>query len=438
MLRPSYSRSDRIGDLYDRYFYKAAWEKPLGKRSFGREDQIELRKLMIEPAGTSGFQLDRDNDRRAKVPALLINETSLNSGHNWRFEAIRMGEPLPEDKEHVRIIGQVDKSMRLKQGYFDPEPGSREAPVPDAQVDFPLGLAVAASAAVPGVFQPLAITGMYEGIRVQLVDGGVQDNQGIQGLFDRGCRQLIVSDASGQLDDEEKPKPQLLAVLKRSSGIGQNRIRTEQLIDAETIEDYDYALMHLRKGLPEKAVVPGHSRAEAIEAGRGSAETAAFRVDPDVQAALSNIRTDLDYFGRTEAHSLELDGYRMSKHELSSAGFDRLCDGEQLGEWAFEEVGAKIGSADQAYLAEVQAGRKSFLRLLALRPAAAIVYGVLALTLFAVIAGGALYLALGALEDPSWWAVVLVVVGVALVLVEPLLFIFSNLAVWKTKLLYPS
>src|ERR1700704_2282781 len=39
MLRPSYSRSDRIGDLYDRYFYKAAWEKPLGKRSFGREDQ---------------------------------------------------------------------------------------------------------------------------------------------------------------------------------------------------------------------------------------------------------------------------------------------------------------------------------------------------------------------------------------------------------------
>ena len=67
---------------------------------------------------------------------------------------------------------------------------------------------------------------MYEGIRVQLVDGGVQDNQGIQGLFDRGCRQLIVSDASGQLDDEEKPDSSLLAVLKRSSGIGQNRIRT--------------------------------------------------------------------------------------------------------------------------------------------------------------------------------------------------------------------
>ena len=58
MFRPSYSRSDRIGDLYDRYFYKGAWEKPLGTRSLGREEQIELRKLKIEPADTNGFDLD--------------------------------------------------------------------------------------------------------------------------------------------------------------------------------------------------------------------------------------------------------------------------------------------------------------------------------------------------------------------------------------------
>ena len=90
-----------------------------------------------------------------------------------------MGEPLPEDPAHAAVVNEVDKNMRLEQGYFAPAPG--EAAVPPDQRDFPLGLAVAASAAVPGVFQPLAISGMYEGIRVRLVDGGVQDNQGIQG-----------------------------------------------------------------------------------------------------------------------------------------------------------------------------------------------------------------------------------------------------------------
>ena len=196
--------------------------------------------------------------------------------------------------------------------------------------------------------------------------------------------------------------------------------------------------MHLRKGLQKTAVVPDHSRSEAIEEGRSSAETAAFGVDPDVQAALSNIRTDLDYFDRIEAHSLELDAYLMSRHELEQAGFERLGEGEERGgKWDFERLSGKIGSADKAYLAKLEAGRKSFCRLLALRPPAALAYAVLALALFAAILAGALHLALGALDGPSWWEVVLVVLGVALVLFEPLLFLFSNLALAKTKLLYP-
>jgi hypothetical protein len=36
---------------------------------------------------------------------------------------------------------------------------------------------------VPGLFPPLAIDGLYPDTVVQLVDGGVHDNQGIQGLL---------------------------------------------------------------------------------------------------------------------------------------------------------------------------------------------------------------------------------------------------------------
>lgn len=438
MFRFRYSRSDRIGDLYDRCFYKDAWGENPGKRSLGRDKQIEVRNLPIHPEGTTDFTPESGNaGREVKVPALLINATSLNSGHNWRFEAVRMGEPLPEDTAHARIVDEVDKSMRLEQGYFKPRDG--QPTVPESQVDFPLGLAVAASAGVPGVFQPLAISKMYDGIRVQLVDGGVQDNQGIQGLFDRDCKQLIVSDASGQLDDKKEPSPLSFFVLKRSASIGQNRIRSEQLIDAEAIETYDYALMHLRKGLPDKKVAPGDSLEKAIEEGkRNRAKTADFGVDLDVQAALSSIRTDLDYFGRTEAHSLELDAYLMSKHELEEADFNRLGDGEErLGRWAFDGMKGEIGEAQEPYLATLRAGKKGFFRLLALRPSVAIPYGILAVALFSAIAYAVLCLTLQAVDDSPWWCVVLALVAAAVVLAQLILFLFSNLSVLKAKLLYP-
>ena len=61
-----------------------------------------------------------------------------------------------------------------------------------------LGEAVAASAAVPGLFPPMQLTGLYE-YPLQLVDGGMYDNQGIDALLDAGCTDVVVSDAGGQL-----------------------------------------------------------------------------------------------------------------------------------------------------------------------------------------------------------------------------------------------
>lgn len=83
MALPNYSRSDRIGELYDEYFYRPVLDP-------NRTTLIAMRELKIQPKGAKpDFNPQDDNDgRRAKAPILLLNATSLNTGHNWRFEAV--------------------------------------------------------------------------------------------------------------------------------------------------------------------------------------------------------------------------------------------------------------------------------------------------------------------------------------------------------------
>jgi NTE family protein len=432
LFSPRYSRSDRIGDLYDRYLYKKAWPSERAKRSAFRDEQIEMRELLVEPGGDSSFQPSTGNStRRAKVPVLLINATSLNSGHNWRFEATRMGEPPPDDPRRAEIVAEADKNMRLEQAHFprkQPQQGDPEIPtphVPPSQEDFPLAVAVAASACVPGAFHPLAISNMYEdeGLRVQLVDGGVQDNQGIQGLLDRDCDRLIVSDASGQLKDKPKPRTWLPLSLSRSASIEGDRIRDEQLTYLPT-EKRKYALMHLRKGLRGKTISvdrPDDSGGAAPAAvPEPEYDTAAFEVDAEVQRALSEIRTDLDFFGRTESLSLELDGYLMSRKELGLRGFDALGEpalAPGAGEgWDFLAMAEKIGSQDPGYLAKLKAGRHLFFRLFWLNPVLGVAIGLLGLLVTAATVAAVWALAALGLSWPltATCAVVLVFLAISL------------------------
>ena len=254
MAKATYSRSDRIGDLYDAYFYKPAWGKERPKRWFGIVDkQIAMSELKIHPPDEpETFRPDEGNAARinAKVPVLLINATTLNTGHNWRFEAVRMGEPLPDDGLARDVYANVDKNMRLEPGYFEADTSSStpHRAISARQRDFPLSLAVAASACVPALFHPLAISDLYDGIRVELVDGGVHDNQGLQGLFDSDCTHLVVSDASGQMADLGLPATRIPGVAGRSNSIYGDRVRDEQLMHAFARPE-PVALMHLRKGL---------------------------------------------------------------------------------------------------------------------------------------------------------------------------------------------
>jgi NTE family protein len=450
-----YSRSDRIGDLYDRYLYKQAWQDKRERRSGNREEQIEMRELLIEPDGDRGFDPEVANGaRRAKAPVLLINATTLNTGHNWRFEAVRMGEPLPgderrkgdekrkDDTRRKEIIEETDKNMRLEPGYFprkDRQPGdppTREPVVPGTRESFPLALAVAASACVPGAFHPLTITDMYwhdgDPVHVQLVDGGVQDNQGVQGLLDSGCTRLILSDASGQLKDKDRASTWLPLSLFRSAGIASDRIRDEQLTYLPT-ERRKYALMHLRKGLDGVALSPSEEAGDATTERERDPEydTSAFAVDAEVQEALAKIRTDLDFFSDTEAGSLELDGYLMSKEELERREFGALGEASlhptAAPDWDFLAFAGKIGSTDAVYLRKLRAGSRKFGRLFWLKPALAWLLLAIVVAVAAAVVEGACLLA--SAIDAGW----LERLGGWILLAFVAIVVWSNVTAWTAR-----
>jgi predicted acylesterase/phospholipase RssA len=315
MPRPDYSRSDRIAELYHEFFY--------GPKQVGSQKvfPIRMRDLKIQPmGGKPGFYPRDDNaGREAKVPILLINATTLNTGRNWRFTASNMGEPPPTDPLAAEVS---KKAIQLR-------PADSYANIVPHQQDLLLCEAVAASTAVPGIFHPLSISGLYwdsqaqRDLRVQLVDGGVHDNQGIQGLLYENCTHFIVSDASKQMEVDLDPGTDVASALARTENIFQDRLREQELLHLlhENQGKTRVAFMHLRKGLPVRTIAwldQNHQPAAADQITFPGLSAETFGVDPIVQELLSRVRTDLDSFTDIEAYSLMLDGYLMSAPELSA------------------------------------------------------------------------------------------------------------------------
>jgi len=196
MSSASYSRSDRLAELYDELFYQ-----PAAKTG----EPVQMQQLKIHPlADDEKFHPNQHNStRKAKVPILVLNATTLNTGRNWQFTAQTMGEPPESYAERNKTdkaltpyetwIDRIDKkSIRLRRADSYSEmaiiKNSRGEVILNQQ-EIPLGHAVAASACVPGLFYPMSITGLYQDleetgsqtITPQLVDGGVYDNQGTRG-----------------------------------------------------------------------------------------------------------------------------------------------------------------------------------------------------------------------------------------------------------------
>lgn len=365
MRKKNYSRSDRIGELYDEYFYK-------GILPGQGQGMIQMRDLRINPpdhTGATPFHPMRDNGaRKAKAPVLLINATTFNDGHSWLFEASTMGEPPLPDLAAYR----ADKNFRLCRP--DSYENTKE------QKDVELGLAVAASACVPGVFPPLALSGLYaQGVRAELADGGVYDNQGVQALLDRKCTRLIVSDASGQMSDEIDPSPSIFAMIPRMNDVLMDRVREQQLLPLLRGQGPGTDLLHLRQDLDVEYVpwidAQGRDRCDleplaAPETAPGPAPAA----PAEIQDRLSRLRTDLDCFNDVEAYSLMLDAYRIAGNLLAPAkGPHEEPDdtGDKPGDWVFLDIAKEFdrkGGPDERFLRILDTGQKTLLKAFALDP----------------------------------------------------------------------
>lgn len=307
LLSDDYSRSDRMSELYSKYLYLPLW------RRMERNDSIQhipLHEIKILPDGNSANVEEYNRRADFKIPVLIINATTLNTGHSWRFTSSWVGEP-PRSK-----APSVDTNVVLEKLRFD---RTRRANRQDAgqetkrdrklKDDLWLGDAVAASACVPGIFAPMPIHDLYwnsdgKEIVVELVDGGVFDNQGTDALY-ADCTQIICSDASGQMEDERAPSSWAFAVALRSNGVSMERVRELGFERLSSGTESNCAYFHLRECFPAQ---PGYPPFPGPENRGGKEDGYVYR--------LSNIRTDLDSFSEIEAASLMYDGYCLSNSKL--------------------------------------------------------------------------------------------------------------------------
>ncbi len=354
MSRPNYSRSDAIGELYEKYIYKPLID--VG------DQRIKMHDLLITPKGyqESSFhpcdEAHGNANRHNKVPILVLNATSLNSGHNWYFTARSMGE-VPPRNLNVRDIDKKDRYRRVRYDEIE----SRKP-------YFHLGSAVAASAGVPGLFPPMAVSKLYKDRRVQLVDGGVFENQGISGLLDPDhiCTDFVVSDASGQSDATDNPDTSLFKVLGYASSILMGRVREEMVNNLEETRTEHVAYFHLTRGLFARNIEFNEQPVKdepALPMRDGIVSSAEeFNVVEHMQRAIAHIRTDLDSFSDVEARCLEADGYQMSESRLQKLPEDYIAKEPQSGEWEFTQYTSRLANDDPLLLKHLKVARRKFFK----------------------------------------------------------------------------
>lgn len=302
LARSDYSRTDRFGDMLDRHLYRPIWGGDQNR-------PVEMRTLDIHPRGQRDFNPITDNARRhCKVPVLMINATTLNTGHNWQFDVDRMGEPA-----RSATARQVDRNWLLCQ--------SRYNGLALNYADMPLGQAVAASAAVPGVFEPFPLRHLYphterskQHLWTELVDGGIYDNLGTEALLERGCTHFLISDASGQLLDDPEPDTRIGPTINRCRNILMDRVRELQLARLSEKRPGNVVLIHMMREMGTSELKPiGPADHGHIINDRAETEVTSFGVERRVQTLLARMRTDLDAFSDTEAMALMADGYLMTR-----------------------------------------------------------------------------------------------------------------------------
>ena len=327
LLGRNYSRSHRLGEFYESELYQKVVD------SHADDTPRTMPELLTEPKGepdSKSFKPKFSNWlRQAKVPVMVINSTSLNSGHNWQFTACSMGEPPSS------ISGEIDNNVRYRQMRY------KDASIKDLK-NYRLGYAVAASACVPGLFEPLTIAGLYEERTLRLVDGGVHDNQGIAGLLDEGCTRILCSDACGQMGDVANPSDAPPSVLMRASSILQDRVREVQhqdlrcRLDSRALDGLFF--VHTRKEL-EAAPLDWINCQDPQPLMDTEDSLTSYGIDRELQEKIAGIRTDLDAFTEVEAYALMASGYQITKREFELLQEQHRKDGN-IGTWGDYDIDA--------------------------------------------------------------------------------------------------
>ena len=298
-----YTRTHLAGELYEKVIYSRIED---GKGDAPRY----MHDLIVHPLNDNGtknraFRPKFHNWRRAaKVPVLVLNSTSLNTGHLWQFTASWMGEP-PGD-----INVAIDSNERLRRMYYQEAPPRHQ--------EMRLGYAVGSSACVPGVFTPLRLKNLYPDRDVLLVDGGVHDNQGTSTLLEQGCTVVLVSDASGQMDSQAHPSSGLVGAPLRSNNIMMSRVRQAQFRELAARQHSGLIrglmFLHLKLDLDIESVdwIGEQSPEDPVKPD----PITDYDLPKVLQRNLADIRTDLDSFNDVEGFALMTSGYRMAKREF--------------------------------------------------------------------------------------------------------------------------
>lgn len=323
LFSKSYTRSHKLGELYEENLY--------AKVADGKSDKARtMPDLLVRPAhgkykGVHYKPNAHNWRRRVKVPVLLLNTTSLNSGHNWFFTASWMGEPPG--------LIDIDGNERYRRLYYKQAPGHLQ--------NFRVGYAAAASSCVPGLFEPLVLDDLYEERTVKLVDGGVHDNQGVQGLLAEGCTLLLCSDASRQMADVKNPADDPGGVLLRTVSVLQDRIREAEYqdlqgrLDSHSLQGVFF--IHTQKELVPKPLDWINCKDKITEA--EDAEHTSYGIAKDLQAKIAGLRTDLDSFTEVEAYALMASGYLITEKELKDLDEQHKKDGKP-GTWGDFDIHA--------------------------------------------------------------------------------------------------
>jgi hypothetical protein len=159
-----------------------------------------------------------------------------------------------------------------------------------------------------------------------------------------------VSDASGQMEDQDFPSNGMLGVPLRANSVLQARVRVSEYasLQGRLRGGLLKGLMfvHLKKDLETSPVDWIDSQDPSTPA--PNKPLTSYGVQRSVQRKLAEIRTDLDSFSEAEAYALMADGYLMTKAALEKPILGFALEQQPSVDWEFLKIAPLMRAPEQS------------------------------------------------------------------------------------------